>query len=202
MKKITLLVSLFLSTSALAQFEITKESADLGQAQVVTLEKTNKFDLIGNAVKPGDLMPSVQLMTSDLKSYDTSAKNKTVKVYSILTSVDTPVCVQQAVDLSKYVKAHTNELKNIEFYAISADTPFAQQRFIKEHSLSDVTYLSDSAEHKFGLKTGSQIQQLGLLTRSIIVTDTDNIIIHIQRVPELTNIPDLEAAVKIARESL
>lgn len=165
MKKIALLISALISTSVYAQFETTTESAKFGPGQVVTLEKTNQFDLIGHAVKVGDLMPSAQLMTSDLQPYDTSAESKKIKIYSVLTSVDTPVCVQQAIDLSAYIKAHGNEHKDIEFYAISADTPFAQQRFIKEHSLSGVTYLSDASEHQFGLKTGSQIQQLGLLTR-------------------------------------
>ncbi|KXO09282.1 thioredoxin peroxidase [Moritella sp. JT01] len=201
MKKIVILLSALLSTSVFAQFETTKESASFGTGQIVTLEQTNKFDLTGNALKVGDFMPSVVLMTSGLKSYDTSAESKKIKVYSILTSVDTPVCVQQAVDLSSYVNSNDN-LKGIEFYALSADTPFAQQRFIKEHNLDGVTYLSDSLDHSFGLKTGSLIKQLGLLARSIIVTDENNQIIYLQRVPELTTIPDLDAAVKVAQSRL
>lgn len=201
MKKLAILLSSLLSVSAFAQFETTRENASFGAGQVVTLEQSNKFDLTGNALKVGGFMPSVELMTSDLKSYDTSADSKNIKIYSILTSVDTPVCVQQAVDLSNYVRSHDN-LKGIEFYALSADTPFAQQRFIKEHNLDGVTYLSDSLEHKFGLKTGSLIKQLGLLTRSIIVTDKNNQIIYLQRVPELTTIPDLEAAINVAQSRL
>ncbi|QUM86036.1 MULTISPECIES: peroxiredoxin [unclassified Moritella] len=201
MKKIAILLSALLSTSAFAQFETTKESASFGTGQIVTLEQSNKFDLTGNALKVGDFMPSVVLMTSGLKSYDTSAESKGIKIYSVLTSVDTPVCVQQAVDLSSYVNSNDN-LKGIEFYALSADTPFAQQRFIKDHNLDGVTYLSDSLDHKFGQKTGSLIKQLGLLARSIIVTDKNNQIIYLQRVPELTTIPDLEAAVKIAQSRL
>ena len=201
MRKIAILFFSLLSTSAIAQFETTKESASFGVGQVVTLEKSNKFDLTGNAVKVGMAMPSIELMTSDLKSYDTSYESSNVKIYSILTSVDTPVCVQQAVELSSYVKSNDN-LNGIEFYALSADTPFAQQRFIKENDLDGVTYLSDSKEHQFGLETGSLIKQLGLLARSIIVTDKNNKIIYFQRVPELTTIPDLEAAIKIAKSRL
>lgn len=201
MKKIAILLSSIVSVSAFAQFETTKENASFGTGQVVTLEQENKFDLTGNALKVGAFMPSVQLMTSDLTSYDTSTESKNIKIYSILTSVDTPVCVQQAVDLSNYVQSH-DELKGIEFYALSADTPFAQQRFIKEHDLDGVTYLSDSLDHTFGLKTGSLIKQLGLLTRSIIVVDKNNQIIYLQRVPELTTIPDLEAAIKVAQSRL
>ena len=199
MKKIFVLLSALLSTSTTAHFSTTDANADFGDNQVVTLEKINKFDLSGDQVKVGDFMPSITLMTLDLKSYDTSFESKEIKVYNILTSVDTPVCIQQAMDLSNYVSNHASELKHIKFFAISADTPFAQQRFIKEKSLEGITYLSDSSKHQFGMKTGSQIEQLGLLTRSIIVTDINNKIIHIQRVPELTTIPNLEEAVKIAK---
>lgn len=200
MRKLLIIAALY-STNSLAQFETTQESAKFGTNQIVTLEKNTKFDLIGTTLEVGDLMPSAHLVTSNLKPYDTSGASESIKIYSVLTSIDTPVCVQQAIELSQYVKNNISNLENIEFYAISADTPFAQQRFINEHSLEGVTYLSDSVEHRFGLKTGTQIKQLGLLSRSIIVTDMNNEIIYTQRVPELTTIPNLNEAVKTAMAS-
>ncbi|KPA53284.1 peroxiredoxin [Photobacterium lucens] len=202
MKKLTLLTALLLSGSAFAQFATTDANANFGQKQVVTLEKTTTFNLSGKALNVGDYMPSMQLVTSDLKPFDTSTETNSVKIYNVLTSVDTPVCIQQAIDLSKFVADNKAELKGIEFLAISADTPFAQQRFQKNHKLTNITYLSDSSKHQFGMKTGSQIEELGLLTRSIIVTDKNNKVIYTQRVPELTTIPDLQAAVKIAQANL
>ncbi|MEZ9002759.1 peroxiredoxin [Vibrio splendidus] len=198
MRKLLVLAVAIYSTNTLAQFETTQASESFGINQVVTLEQNTKFDLIGSTLKVGDLMPSAQLITSNLKKYDTSNKSQSIKIYNILTSVDTPVCVQQGIELSQYIKNNTDDLYNIEFYAISADTPFAQQRFIKEHSIEGVTYLSDSIDHQFGLNTGTQIKQLGLLSRSIIVTDTNNKVIYAQRVPELTTIPSLGEAVKVA----
>lgn len=202
MKKVILLASALFSLNVFAQFNVTQENAGLGANQSVSLEKSTKFNLIGSAIKVGDYIPSLQLTTSGLGSFDTSSKSGKARIYSILASVDTPVCVQQSIDLAKYVKDNANELNDIEFYAISADTPFAQQRFIKEHSLnSEITFLSDSANHEFGLKTGTQIKELGLLTRSIIVVDKNNKVIHIQRVPELTTLPDLENSVNVAKRS-
>ncbi|MEZ8241963.1 redoxin family protein [Vibrio splendidus] len=198
MRKLLIVAATLYSINAFAKFETTEDDAEFGAAQVVTLDKTTKFDLIGTPLEVGDLMPSAKMLTSDLGSYDTSAKSKSIKVYSILTSVDTPVCVQQAIELSQYIENNSHKLQGIEFYSVSADTPFAQQRFIKEYSLDGATYLSDSSEHKFGLNTGTQIKQLGLLSRSIIVVGINNQIIYTQRVPELTTIPSLERAVKIA----
>jgi len=86
-------------------------------------------------------------------------------------------------------------------YAVSADTAFAQARFKKAAKLSDkITFLSDSIKHDFGRNTGTEISALGLLTRTTIVVDQKNIIRHIQRVPELTTIPDLKKAVSIAKK--
>ncbi|WP_017091803.1 redoxin family protein [Vibrio splendidus] len=200
-RRLLIVATAIYSINTFAKFETTKEDAGFGENQVVTLEKTTKFDLIGNPLKVGDLMPSAKLLTSGLEHYDTSAKDQSIKVYSILTSVDTPVCVQQAIELSQYIKNNKQKLQDIEFYAVSADTPFAQQRFIKQHSLKGVTYLSDSSEHRFGLNTGTQIKQLGLLSRSIIVVDVNNQVIFTQRVPELTTIPSLKHAINFALEN-
>ena len=46
------------------------------------------------------------------------------------------------------------------------------------------------------------VQPLHLLARTVIVTDKDNIVRYIQVVPELTNLPDMEAAMKAARALL
>ncbi|MFA0252129.1 redoxin family protein [Vibrio sp. 10N.261.45.A4] len=201
MRKLLIVAATLYSINAFAKFETTEDNAGFGETQVVTLDNTTKFDLIGTPLEVGDLLPSAKMLTSDLESYDTSAQSKSIKIYSILTSVDTPVCVQQAIELSQYIESNHHKLQDIEFYAVSADTPFTQQRFIREHSLDGATYLSDSSEHKFGLNTGTQIKQLGLLSRSIIVVGMNNQVIYTQRVPELTTIPSLERAVKVALEN-
>ena len=199
MNKFHLIIfSALISNFAFAEFNVTQKTAGLGVSQTVTLDSIT-FNLKGNAINVGQYMPPMTLMTSNLKEFLTSNNNEKIRIYNVLASVDTPVCVQQSVDLVNYVKENSNKLKDIEFLALSADTPFAQQRFIKDHSLTDsITFISDSINHEFGEKTGTQIKELGLLTRSIIVVGKDNKILHIQRVPELTTIPDLEKAVDVA----
>ena len=80
MNKLLLAASLVISTNAFAQFSTTDSNAEFGKNQVVTLEKTNKFSLSGEGIKVGDYMPSIQLVTSELKPFDTSSKNKSVKI--------------------------------------------------------------------------------------------------------------------------
>lgn len=201
MKKLTFLACALLSSSVAAEFKITEQTAPLGQSNQVTLEGKTTFNLVGDSVKVGDLMPSAKLLSSDLKVFDTSQTNEKARVYTVITSVDTPVCVQQSVDLAKYLKENKEKFKNVEFYVVSSDTPFAQQRFIREYKLEGLPFLSDSVNHELGHDLGAQIKELGLLTRSIIVVDKDNKIKHIQRVPELTTIPNIEKAVEFVTKA-
>ena len=82
------------------------------------------------------------------------------------------------------------------------DLPFAQSRFAKEAKISNVTFLSDYKEREFGNNNGLVIEPLGLLARAVIVTDQDNIVRHLQVVPEVTALPDMQAAMDAARKLL
>lgn len=202
MKKTTLsaLIACFLSTATLAanQFSTVTDSAPLGIGNTVTLE-TAPLQLTGHAVKLGDMMPSIMLKQNDLSDFDTTAPSKNIRIYNIIASVDTPVCDEQLHELSDYLNA--NNTSGIDFLAVSADTPFAQSRFAKAAKINkQITFLSDAVSHSFGQKTGTQIAGIGLLTRTIIVVDKNNIIRHIQRVPELTTTPDLTKAITIAKQ--
>ena len=149
----------------------------------------------------GDYLPSVTLMTNKNQPYDTTEKTDKVRIFSVLASIDTPVCNQQAQDLSNFVKANPELTDNIEFIGLSADTTFALDRFKNEKGITDnLTLLSDAKDHVFGFESGTQINELGLLARSTFVVDKDNKIVHIQRVPELTMIPDLDKAVEVAKK--
>ena len=83
---------------------------------------------------------------------------------------------------------------SIRRITISRDTPFAQKRFAKEAKLEDILYLSDYKEGGFGRSAGLLIDDLRLLARSVILVDKQGTVRYIQVVPELTNLPDMDAA--------
>ncbi|GMM88549.1 peroxiredoxin [Vibrio fortis] len=184
------------------QFSTTSENAPTGSNQTLTMFQDTTFNLVGESLSVGDKLPSVSLLTSTNQAYDTTAENKKVRIFSVLASVDTPVCDQQLQDLSDFV--YDNEqLNEIEFIGLSADTTFALDRFQHDKCLSeDLLLLSDAKDHAFGFKTGTQINELGLLARTTFVVDKNNTIVYLQRVPELTTIPDLEKAVEVAKKHL
>ena len=203
MKKtlITLAALILTTTAGAADYLTTGETAPTGKDNTLTLYYETTFNLVGNSLAVGDYLPSVTLMTNKNQPYDTTAKTDKVRIFSVLASIDTPVCNQQAQDLSNFVKANPELTDNIEFIGLSADTTFALDRFKNEKGITDnLTLLSDAKDHVFGFESGTQINELGLLARSTFVVDKDNKIVHIQRVPELTMIPDLDKAVEVAKK--
>ncbi|SFD49062.1 peroxiredoxin [Pseudoalteromonas denitrificans] len=179
-------------------FKITDLNAKLGDGAVVTLE-SKPFKLSGQTLQKGDLFPSLILKNKSYSDFDTSSLTGKVRIYNVVTSVDTPVCNQQIKALNAFMTTHN--LNDIEVYAVSADTAFAQNRFKENNEITnDLMFLSDSIAHQFGNETGTLISSFGLLARTIIVVNKDNKVVHIQRVPELTTIPNLETAVAAAKQ--
>ena len=81
---------------------------------------------------------------------------------------------------------------------VSRDLPFAQMRFAKEAELTDIAYYSDYKNADFGRSTGLLVDGLMLLARSVVIVDKEGVIRYIQVVPELTHLPDMDAAFKKA----
>jgi thiol peroxidase len=111
-------------------------------------------------------------------------------------SIDTPTCDEQTHQLSE---ENGGLDEQVELITVSMDLPFAQSRFAKEANISNVTFLSDYNAREFGSHNGLMIEPLGLLARAVIVTDKDNIVRYLQVVPEVTALPDMQAAMEAAR---
>jgi len=82
------------------------------------------------------------------------------------------------------------------------DLPFAQQRFAKEAKIKNITFYSDYKTGEFGMNNGLMIEPLHLLARAVIVTDKNNVVRYIQVVPEVTQLPDMPAAMNFAKTLL
>jgi thiol peroxidase len=92
--------------------------------------------------------------------------------------------------------------EQVEMITISMDLPFAQQRFAKEAKIKNITFYSDYKSGQFGKNNGLMIDPLRLLARAVIVTDKNNIVRYIQIVPEVTELPDMAAAMSAAKALL
>jgi len=171
--------------------KVTVDSASSAPGTSVTL-RGESHKLSGTALEIGNRLPSISLTDAyTMKKVDLSLIMDKVLIISVVPSIDTKVCEEQ----THYLGEHgTNLPAAIERITISRDTPFAQKRFSEAAKLLNVTFLSDYRDGSFGKATGLLIDDSMLLARSVIVVDQKGIVRYIQVVPELSHLPDLEAA--------
>jgi thiol peroxidase len=179
---------------AYQNFPVAKTTASAGDGHTVTFKGT-PLALEGRGVKVGDTLPNVQVAKGDLSLMNIAETKGTVRIISIVPSLDTKVCEQK----THYLSEKNNGLdKNVQMITISVDTPFAQGRFAKEAKISNVTFLSDYRGGDFGKTNGLLVRDPHILARSVMVVDKDNVIRYLQVTPELAQLPDMEAAFQAA----
>jgi thiol peroxidase len=174
---------------------VDRESVQPGS---VVQRGDKRFPLLGTPISKGDSLPSVKLLDAmTMKEVDLSQDRGKVLFLNIVPSLDTPVCDAQ----THYLGEEGDKLPDlVQRITISRDTPFAQKRFAKEAKLTDIQYLSDHREGEFGKSTGLLMDGLKLLARAVILVDTQGEVRYIQVVPEITHMPDMEAAFQVATQ--
>ncbi|MFW7381116.1 MAG: redoxin family protein [Oligoflexus sp.] len=119
-----------------------------------------------------------------------------VAIVNVVPSIDTAVCEEQTHQLGES-KAIDPRVQRV---VISRDLPMAQARFAKAADLENITYLSDYKQGEFGRKAGLLMQGSELLARAVLVVDREGIVRHLQIVPEIGHMPNLEKAIGIANQ--
>jgi len=179
---------------AYQNFPVATTSATPGDGHTVTF-KGSPLDLEGKGIKVGDVLPDVQVAENDLSLMNIADTKGTVRLISVVPSLDTKVCEQQTHYLSEKNQGLD---KNVQMITVSVDTPFAQGRFAKEAKIANVTFLSDYRGGDFGKTNGLLVKGPHILARSVIVVDKENVIRYLQVTPELAQLPDMDAAFQAA----
>ena len=191
------LFSVGASAADAAQIAVDSTSSIPGTSVTLKGEPQN---LLGTALEIGKPLPTTILTDAHtMKKVDLSQFKGKVLLISLVPSIDTKVCEAQTHYLGE---RGTNLPADVVRVTISRDTPFAQKRFSEEAKLRNITFLSDYRDGSFGKATGLLIDDSRLLARSVIVVDRVGIVRYIQVVPELSHLPDMEAAFTKAKELL
>ncbi|MCU0868958.1 MAG: thiol peroxidase [Burkholderiales bacterium] len=182
-----------------ADMPMLSTSVAAGAGSKVTM-KGNPLPLGGEgAVAVGKPLPGGTVLGRDLKPVDLAASTGKVRIINVVPSLDTPTCDRQTHELSE---KNAGLDKQVEFITVSRDLPFAQARFAKEAKIANITFVSDYNMREFGRANGLEITPLALLARAVIVVDRDNVVRYLQVVPEVTALPDMQAAMRAARALL
>jgi thioredoxin-dependent peroxiredoxin len=156
--------------------------------------KGNPLKVLGSPLQVGDTFPASKLVNGELSDVNISELLKD-KVTFVLTvpSLDTPVC---STEVRTFNEKATGLSDKVHVIAVSKDLPFAQKRWCAAEGISKVHTLSDYKAGDFGEKTGTLIETLGLLSRTVFLVGPDAKIAYTQYVPEVTQEPHYEDALK------
>jgi thiol peroxidase len=142
--------------------------------------------VIGPELKPGDKAPDFQAVDDSLKPVDLAGTGKGVRIFSVVPSLDTPVCDAQ----TKRFNEESGKLPGVTIYTISMDLPFAQKRWCGAFGVDHVKMVSDHRSGSFGQSYGTLIKDLRIMSRAIR---------HVEYVKEVGDHPNYESALKVAK---
>ena len=154
----------------------------------------NPLTLVGPELKAGDPAPNFNAVDSGLKEIDLAKTGSAVRIFSVVPSLDTPVCDAQ----TKRFEDAAKTAEGIEVYTISMDLPFAQKRWCNAFGAEHIKMISDHKSGSFGESYGTLIKELRIESRAIFVVGKDNTLKYVEYVPEVADHPNYEAALKAA----
>jgi thioredoxin-dependent peroxiredoxin len=155
--------------------------------------KGNPIHTVGDLPKVGTSAPDFTVTKSDLqdtKLADFSGKNL---ILNIFPSIDTGICAASVRQFNKDAAG----LGNTVVLCISKDLPFAHKRFCEAEGIENVVTSSEykntgfSDNYKVKMADGPLA---GLLSRCVVVINTEGKVIYTEQVPEITIEPDYEKA--------
>ncbi len=160
------------------------------RANAVTF-KGNPLTLVGPQLKAGDKAPDFACVTSALEVMNLGKTPAKPRLFSVVPSLDTPVCSQQTHKFDETLGSYKDRLA---CYTVSLDTPFAQKRFCSAENIANMQTLSDTHDRSFGQNYGVLIEGLpmALLSRAVFLVDRDGKLAYAEYVPEVTSHPNYD----------
>ena len=148
---------------------------------------------IGELPEIGSLAPSFIGVRSDLSTFKSSELDGKNIIINIFASIDTGICA----DSTRKFNEKVSTLDNTVVVCVSMDLPFALERVCGGENLDNIIPVS-VFRSTFGQDYGVTILDgafQGLLSRSVVVINTNGTVIYTEQVPEIGQEPDYESAI-------
>ena len=149
-------------------------------------------------LKVGKTLPDAQLKSHGNANVEINSLKGKIKIISVVPQLNTPVCDKQTHQFSE---ANNGLDQHIDIITVSTNTPNAQSEFAKKANIHNLFFLSDNIGFQFGRSTGLLIEGMGVLRRTIIIADKENIIRYVDFVPG-GGLPNINKALKVASDLL
>jgi thiol peroxidase len=147
----------------------------------------------GELPPEGAPAPDFRLVDGELNDRSLADFAGRKKLLNIVPSLDTSVCAESTRKFNEHARANEETV----ILVVSADLPFAQQRFCGAEGLENVVPLSMMRDKAFARDYGVLLEDgplAGLAARAVVVLDEDDRVVHRQLVPEIGDEPDYDQA--------
>ncbi|MDU0347745.1 thiol peroxidase [Actinomyces sp. MRS3W] len=147
---------------------------------------------VGQLPAVGSKAPEFELVGADLAPVTSAALAGRRVVLNIFPSIDTGVCATSVRQFNQLASG----LEHTTVVCVSADLPFAAARFCGAEGLDDVV-TGSTFRSSFGNDYGVTLADspmAGLMSRAVVVLDTDGTVLYTEQVPEIRQEPDYDAA--------
>ncbi len=158
--------------------------------------KGNPISTVGNLPETGTTAPAFSAVKTDLSECTLANLAGKKVILNIFPSIDTGVCAASTHRFNQ----EASSLENAVVICVSADLPFALNRFCGAEGLDNVVPVSTFRNPEFGKDYGVTITDgplAGLLSRAVVVIDESGNITYTEQVPEITQEPNYEAALAV-----
>jgi thiol peroxidase len=162
-----------------------------------------KVTLKGNPIHTNGELPTLHSHAPNFKLVNQDLQDKTLtdfagkkKLLSIVPSLDTAVCSLSSKKFNEAIKSHPE----VAVLVISADSPFAQKRVCGAEDIHNIIPLSMIRSKDFARDYGVLIQDgplAGLCARAVVVLDAHDKVLYTELVPEITQEPNYDKALKV-----
>lgn len=164
-----------------------------------TTMKGNPLTLIGPELKPGDKAPNFSLRTQDLKPFTLQDTQGKIRLFSVVPSLDTPVCDAQT---RRFNEEAAQLGEKVEIVTVSVDLPFAQKRWCGAAGIDKIKVVSDYYDRSFSEAYGTLIKELHIDSRAIFIVDDKDMVRYVEYVPEVANHPNYDTALATVKSLL
>lgn len=154
--------------------------------------KGNPFTTVGNLPEVGAEAKNFTLTNTDLAEVTLGDFSGSNLILNIFPSVDTGTCATSVRTFNQKAAS----LENTKVLCISKDLPFAHSRFCGAEGIENVVSLSDISgdfgkDYEVAIADGPL---KGLLSRSIVIINSEGKVIYTEQVSETVDEPNYEAA--------
>jgi thiol peroxidase len=152
----------------------------------------NPVHTSGDLPAVGSPAPGSSLVGGDLAEFAIADYSGQNVILNIFPSVDTPTCATSVRQFNERAAG----VDNTVVLCVSADLPFAQNRFCGAEGITNVKTAS-TFRSSFGADYGVTLTDgalAGVLARAVVVIDPDGNVKYTELVGEIAQEPDYDAA--------